>query len=167
MPEGPTPVVVDGEEWEAQFARVAVNVLRRTATEGNGLPALIRAWFGPDAGLPGTDFHVVFEGEAGGAYRLSPLRRPERPPGPELWRQHPREQIPGLFGLQYGPALWTQGFVKKGDRGRTAPFVYCGKCEFERWEGDRPITVQWRLRRPVPERCRSVLDVPTGPDAEG
>lgn len=53
-------------------------------------------------------------------------------------------------------------FVRKTSKidGRAAPFLYCGECEFLGWEGDRPITVRWKLKSPVPERWRSVLDVP-------
>ena len=36
--------------------------------------------------------------------------------------------------------------------GKAQPFVYCGPLEFERWEGERPITVWWRLAEEVPKR---------------
>jgi hypothetical protein len=54
-------------------------------------------------------------------------------------------------------------FVRKTSKvdGRAAPFLYCGECEFLSWEGDRPITVHWKLKSAVPERWRGVLDVPT------
>ena len=46
-------------------------------------------------------------------------------------------------------------------RGQTAtPFTYCGEVDFESWEGERPITVIWALRHPVPEHFRRVLKVP-------
>jgi len=35
-------------------------------------------------------------------------------------------------------------------RGRTQPFSYAGTLNFERWEGERPITVWWQLRTPIP-----------------
>ena len=34
--------------------------------------------------------------------------------------------------------------------GKTRAFIYCGELEFERWEGDKPITVWWQLRNPIP-----------------
>jgi superfamily II DNA or RNA helicase/HKD family nuclease len=43
--------------------------------------------------------------------------------------------------------------------GRAAPFVYCGPLEFERWEGERPITAWWRLRHALPQRLRRPLGV--------
>ena len=53
-------------------------------------------------------------------------------------------------------------FVRKAPKvdGRAAPFLYCGECEFLDWAGDRPITVRWKLRSPVPERWRGMLGVP-------
>lgn len=45
--------------------------------------------------------------------------------------------------------------------GRAAPFIYCGEVDFVEWEGNKPITVQWRLREPVPQRLRDLLKVPT------
>ena len=44
--------------------------------------------------------------------------------------------------------------------GKGAPFVYCGQVEFESWEGNNPISVNWRLRDPVPSAMRKSLDVP-------
>ena len=43
---------------------------------------------------------------------------------------------------------------------KAAPFTYCGLVDFERWEGNKPITVWWQLVEPVPERLRGELRVP-------
>jgi superfamily II DNA or RNA helicase/diadenosine tetraphosphate (Ap4A) HIT family hydrolase/HKD family nuclease/SOS-response transcriptional repressor LexA len=65
-PTGPVPVVLpDGRTWEFRFARIACNVAgppeeRAGDTLPNHLPELLRQWFGPDAGLPGTSFKVSF-----------------------------------------------------------------------------------------------------------
>ena len=32
---------------------------------------------------------------------------------------------------------------------KAAPFVYCGQVDFADWEGEKPITVRWRLRDPL------------------
>jgi hypothetical protein len=32
---------------------------------------------------------------------------------------------------------------------RAAPFVYCGDVDFVDWEGDKPITIRWRLHEPL------------------
>jgi hypothetical protein len=44
-------------------------------------------------------------------------------------------------------------FVRKtGKIGqRAAPFTYCGELDFVSWEGEKPITVGWKLRNRVPE----------------
>ena len=47
--------------------------------------------------------------------------------------------------------------------GRGAPFYYCGPVEFVSWDGDKPITVAWKLATPVPEPLWAELLVPSGP----
>ena len=44
--------------------------------------------------------------------------------------------------------------------GKAAPFVYCGRVDYESWEGEQPISVIWRLRESVPPSLRPVFDVP-------
>jgi uncharacterized protein DUF3427 len=43
--------------------------------------------------------------------------------------------------------------------GKAAPFLYCGEVDFDRWEGDSPITVMWKLRDSVPESWSSELGI--------
>jgi len=43
---------------------------------------------------------------------------------------------------------------------KPTPFVYCGEVDFVDWESDRPITVRWRLREPVPRSHWLPLNVP-------
>lgn len=227
MPTGPTPVVIDGETYQADFRVDDVTVVTKVGSDRNDLPVLLRTWFGPDAGLPGTAFSVAFERQ-GDVWNLTPARRPSPSSnGPELWRQYAREQIPPLFGLSFNASVWSQGFIFKDGRifllvtldksraaarhqyqdrflspdlfqwqsqnrqhragtteqkmarhvelaipvhlfvrkapkidGRAAPFLYCGTCEFVDWEGDRPITVRWRLASPLPQRWWEVLRAP-------
>jgi len=47
-------------------------------------------------------------------------------------------------------------FVRRGKLldGKAAPFLYCGEVDFQRWEGQKPITVWWHLQNPLPERLR-------------
>ena len=56
--------------------------------------------------------------------------------------------------------MWLHGEVPK-EGGKTAGFVYCGPVEFQRWEGEKPITVWWRLAVAVPEPLRQLLRVPS------
>ena len=53
FPTGWTPVWVDGVEHEANFVKVAVNVMRRPGSDDNVLAGILRGWFGERAGAPG------------------------------------------------------------------------------------------------------------------
>jgi hypothetical protein len=75
IPTGSVPIVANGETYEADFVKVAVNVVRKAGSDRNELPGLLRGWFGADAGLPGTGFTVVFE-QKGDTWHLSPVQRP-------------------------------------------------------------------------------------------
>jgi hypothetical protein len=72
IPEGWQKVIADGEEYEANFRKIAVNVLRQPGQDRNELHDLLRRWFGPKAGLPGTNFRVKFQRLDDG-YRLTPV----------------------------------------------------------------------------------------------
>lgn len=76
LPRGSADFVADGAMYRGDFTKIAMNVARVPAEKGNALPALLRGWFGPSAGLPGTDHNVLFE-EAEGSWVLRP-DRPER-----------------------------------------------------------------------------------------
>ena len=53
-------------------------------------------------------------------------------------------------------------FVRRSKRvnAGSAPFLYCGPVEFKEWSGERPITVQWHLPVPVPQRFHALLKIP-------
>ena len=226
IPWGWTPVEIDGEEHEANFVKVAVNVVRKSEEGRNELPGILRSWFGPDAGQPGTRHRVHLKPGAEGRWELEPEQR-VKSDGAELWQRYTREQVPGLFGLEFAGPTLQQGFLVKdqhmilfvtldksdkaeehkyGDRflsptefewqsqnrttqmskhgqairhhaeqgiavhlfvrpkskeqGKTSPFFYCGDLEFERWEGERPITVWWRLKEEVPKAYLDILRIP-------
>jgi superfamily II DNA or RNA helicase len=60
-PVGPTTVALpNGDQWEFKFVKVACNVAKPLGTQENGLGELLKSWFGPTAGQPGTDYKVVF-----------------------------------------------------------------------------------------------------------
>ncbi len=54
--------------------------------------------------------------------------------------------------------LFVRAAKLRGARG--APFYYCGDVDFESWDGDAPITVNWRLRQPAPDHLRRLLSIP-------
>ncbi|MCI0570367.1 MAG: DUF3427 domain-containing protein, partial [Myxococcaceae bacterium] len=109
IPEGWTPVAINGERYDANFVKIALNVVRKPDSEQNELPAILRTWFGPDAGRPGTSFLVACEPTNTG-YQLAPAKA-AAPVTLERWRAYSREQIPPLFGLTFSEAIWNQGFI--------------------------------------------------------
>ena len=61
VPSGETDVrLPDGAAWRFRFMKEFCNVARPLGTATNLLPDLLRRWFGPDAGRPGTGFRVRF-----------------------------------------------------------------------------------------------------------
>ncbi|MFY0563686.1 DEAD/DEAH box helicase family protein [Archangium lansingense] len=74
LPEGETDVrLPDGSPWRFRMAKEFCNVARPVGTDRNALPDLLRRWFGPTVGQPGTAFHVRFT------------------PGPDGWSVAPVE----------------------------------------------------------------------------
>ena len=74
-PTGPTRVrLPDGSEWIFRFVKVACNVAHPAdaSDKQNQLVALLREWFGPDAGLPGTGFELEFTSE-GMTWSVAPI----------------------------------------------------------------------------------------------
>ncbi len=61
LPDGETDVrFEDGRVWQFRFAKEYCNVARPAGAPRNQLPDLMRRWFGPRAGQPGTAFEVRF-----------------------------------------------------------------------------------------------------------
>ena len=53
-------------------------------------------------------------------------------------------------------------FVRKSrltQRGKAAPFTYCGEVEFVDWEGSKPIIIQWRLKERVPKYLHEAFGI--------
>jgi hypothetical protein len=110
IPHGSTSLVIEGEPHEAEFAKIAVNVVRREGSEANRLPEILRSWFGADAGQPGTGFRAAFVRSESG-WELRPLGTGGPPPGLELWKAYAREEVPPIFNLPFAATRWQQGFV--------------------------------------------------------
>lgn len=72
LPTGWTRIRVEGEAGEANFVKIALNVVRVPGRSGNRLPGILRQWFGPEAGQPGRRDQVRFQPVAGGAWELFP-----------------------------------------------------------------------------------------------
>jgi superfamily II DNA or RNA helicase/diadenosine tetraphosphate (Ap4A) HIT family hydrolase/HKD family nuclease len=54
IPLGDTEVEIDGERLQLHFRKIAVNKATRPPSDANVLPQILRGWFGPTAGHPGT-----------------------------------------------------------------------------------------------------------------
>ena len=63
----------DGAVWIFRFVRIACNVAGPKGTDGNRLGNLMRDWFGPDAGIPGTGYKVIFKHSVEG-WSVSPAK---------------------------------------------------------------------------------------------
>ncbi|MBK8943158.1 MAG: DEAD/DEAH box helicase family protein [Polyangiaceae bacterium] len=69
LPEGETDVrVPNGSVWQFRFAKEFCNVARPAGRPSNQLPDLLREWFGPRAGQPGTSFQVRFKASPDGLW---------------------------------------------------------------------------------------------------
>ena len=65
--------VAEERTYLGDFKKEFLNVARRPGVKGNELHPLLRGWFGPAAGLPGTDHFVLFE-RAGDSWAMTPDR---------------------------------------------------------------------------------------------
>ncbi|MBL8854462.1 MAG: hypothetical protein JNK57_10890 [Planctomycetaceae bacterium] len=76
VPERPVGLIdvrlPDGNHWEFKFVKVACNVASPPGAKENQLSSLLRGWYGQNAGLPGTDYRVVFTRTAG-QWSIRPL----------------------------------------------------------------------------------------------
>ena len=113
IPTGWTQVIVNGEIYEANFVKIAVNVIRVPGEKDNVLPSLITGFFGSGAGLPGTMQRVKFEFR-GDNYTLAPLL--DEAHKPKLWQEYMRQEIAPLWGLEFSTAKWNQGFLVQGEQ---------------------------------------------------
>ena len=66
LPEGWTEFEAGGEILRGNFVKVALNVAEREGEKGNALHDLLRGWFGPAAGHPGTNHAVVLRATSDG-----------------------------------------------------------------------------------------------------
>jgi superfamily II DNA or RNA helicase/HKD family nuclease len=216
IPSGWQSVIANAEPYNANFVKVAVNVMHKEGGEENFLPDVLRGWFGADAGTPGTANRIIFEWKENN-YVMRPLEA--KGDGPELWREYMRNEIPPMWGFEFSGSRWNQGFVsldkhmfllvslqkaglqeqhqyedlflspdifqwvsqnqhaqegkvgqalqhhreretqvhlfvratRKTQRGKAAPFIYCGDVTFVDWDGTKPITIRWQLKEPVPD----------------
>ena len=73
LPNGNVDVIANGLEYSVSFAKGAISLATRQNAAGNALPGLLRGWFGPSAGHPGTSHAVKIE-QLDGTLLLQPDR---------------------------------------------------------------------------------------------
>jgi hypothetical protein len=91
--------------------KIAVNVMTHGSSDTNVLPDLMHKWFGPNAGLPGTTFQVVFEQSPDG-YILSPLTE-QHERRLTMWERYPRAEVPKFFGFELKGFEAQEGIVTR------------------------------------------------------
>jgi superfamily II DNA or RNA helicase/diadenosine tetraphosphate (Ap4A) HIT family hydrolase len=86
----------------------------------------------------------------------------------DAWRFHWKSQNRTTQASAHGQIISGQRpnfalhlFVRaERKRGlNAAPFVYCGDVQFESWEGEKPIAVNWRLAEPVPKHLHRTFQI--------
>lgn len=97
LPEGRgVPVDVNGRTVEMDFMKIAVNVARDVPGGPNILAEVLREWFGPDAGRPGTWHQVHLS--PGPPWRLEPARRASEEGDPVAGEEGTSGSIDSLGG---------------------------------------------------------------------
>jgi superfamily II DNA or RNA helicase/HKD family nuclease/diadenosine tetraphosphate (Ap4A) HIT family hydrolase len=124
LPEGWTNLRVNDETLNANFVKVALNVVRRADNEINVLPGILHVWFGADAGKPGTKHQVILRRE-GDIWQMQPAGTTSA--GTVPYKAYRRAEIAPLFGLPYSERYWGQGFVRQGNQ--TFLFVTLDKAD--------------------------------------
>lgn len=112
LPKGWTRLIANNDPHQANLVEQAINVVRIEGSDENVLGEILRGWFGPDAGLPGTNHHVRLTLE-GDAVRMEPVER--RPQGQlEVGATYTRQKIPEILGVAFSATVWNQGFISTG-----------------------------------------------------
>ena len=71
LPKGESELNINGRVYQANFAKIAVNVVRDISGR-NVLPEILRGWFGPKAGMHSEKERVIFK-KTGAGWEMVPL----------------------------------------------------------------------------------------------
>lgn len=72
LPSGEAVFRAEGREYVGSFVKIALNVATLPGQDGNALHALLRGWFGPSAGHPGTNHQITLQ-ELDGVHVMRPV----------------------------------------------------------------------------------------------
>jgi superfamily II DNA or RNA helicase/diadenosine tetraphosphate (Ap4A) HIT family hydrolase len=76
LPEGETDLIIEGQHHVGLFRKIALNKVYQPPSDENVLPAILRRWFGPEAGAPGTAQNVALAYADGKWELLMPTEQP-------------------------------------------------------------------------------------------
>jgi hypothetical protein len=113
IPWGEISVSIGDRRYQAHVGKRQLDRLQLPGSERNVLPEVLRGWFGPDAGRPGTRHAVFLERRDDGWEMGAETQKSARKA--EIGHTYSREEIAPLFGVPYKPNVWRQGFVHQGD----------------------------------------------------
>jgi len=112
IPEGWQDVQAGEEHYQANFVKIAVNVLAPAGSQENKLPDLLRQWFGPDAGASGRTDHVEFQ-RRGSMYVIGPYNPGSEVHGPVLWNRYKRSEAVAALRITFKGREEQAGIVRR------------------------------------------------------
>jgi superfamily II DNA or RNA helicase/diadenosine tetraphosphate (Ap4A) HIT family hydrolase/HKD family nuclease len=147
IPEGWREVIANGQQLQAHFVKIALNVVVEPGARQNVLPDLLRGWFGPNAGQPGTSDHIILQKAEGGRYNMTPLGRSQLPVTAELWQRYTRAEVAERLGIKLAGWDKQQGILVRP--GLILLFVTLDKsqkAESHQYEDEflSPVEFQWQ-----------------------
>lgn len=129
LPVGNERFIADDTKYVGRFVKIALNVATRPDHDANVLPQLLRRWFGPDAGHPGTRHAVLLEHTSDG-WTMAPESLTDGNPLSEFVGQRfKRQDVPPLFGVEYNPGNWNSGHVSLPHQRAVVLFVTLTKSD--------------------------------------
>jgi len=102
--------------------------------------------------FPPSDGALVFLG------RSDSIERQITNAGPLVVDVHTSKDIRDHRQKSARVHLFVRQTKKTGQK--ATPFTYCGEVDFVSWEGNKPVTVRWRLRERIPASLHANLKVP-------
>jgi superfamily II DNA or RNA helicase/diadenosine tetraphosphate (Ap4A) HIT family hydrolase len=112
IPDGWVEIEADNKLLQANFVKVAVNVITtRDSLAQNLLPEILQRWFGPDAGQPGRADRVVFERHED-RYTMMPLTS-DSVAGPKRWARYKRDEAAKASGFEFKGMEDQSGIVQR------------------------------------------------------
>jgi SOS-response transcriptional repressor LexA len=92
IPDGEVEFLADGRLFVGRFVKIALNVAGEVAGGDGNLSSLLRGWFGPSAGLPGTSHTVEME-HVDGRWVMRPVGVAAQPSGSTVVPFYPSLEV--------------------------------------------------------------------------